>query len=166
MIRIREEQAADAAAIDPVIAAAFKKHPRSDQRESLIVRALRDAGALTIALVAEEDHTIVGHVAFSPVEIAGAQGWHALGPLAVAPVRQNAGIGSALVRAGLDELRAKRARGSVVVGEPGFYTRFGFAREPGLTCAGVPDEYVLALAFAENAACGRVVHHPAFEAGL
>ena len=104
---IREEREGDFDAIRVIVAKAFKDHPFSNQREPLLIDALRRAGALTIALVAEEDGAIAGHIAFSPVQIeARFQNWYGLGPLAISPERQRAGIGQALVRAGLVRLAA------------------------------------------------------------
>jgi putative acetyltransferase len=68
---IREEREGDFAAIRLILAAVFRDHPYSNQREHFLVDALRSAGALTVALVAEEDGEIVGHIAFSPIQIDG-----------------------------------------------------------------------------------------------
>jgi hypothetical protein len=89
---IREEREGDFDAIRVIVAKAFKDHPFSNQREPLLIDALRRAGALTIALVAEEDGAIAGHIAFSPVQIeARFQNLYGLGPLAISPERQRAG---------------------------------------------------------------------------
>lgn len=160
---IRNEEPKDEGAIAIVLAAAFKDHPFSNQREPLLVEALRVAGAMTVSLVAELDGEVVGHIAFSPVTIDGlAGGWLALGPLAVRPDRQGQGIGKVLVRHGLERLRALPALGCVLVGDSAYYGRFGFARAAGLGVAGVPPDYVLVLAFAGSAPEGTVEHHAAF----
>ena len=160
---IREEREGDFAAIRLVLAAAFRDHPYSDQREHFLVDALRGAGALTVALVAEEDGEIVGHIAFSPIQIDGRlQGWYGLGPVAVHPHRQRAGIGQALVRAGLVRLANLRAGGCVLLGEPAYYGRFGFAVHPQLRLEGVPPEYFMALAFGSTYPSGAVTYHGAF----
>lgn len=160
---IRPETAADAAAIATLTRAAFASHPFSQQTEAAIIAALRVDAALTVSLVAECGGQVVGHIAFSPVQVSdGTGGWFGLGPMAVAPPWQRQGIGSALLRRGLEALRARGARGCVVLGEPGFYGRFGFAPQPGLTLAGVPPEYFLALAFDGGVPQGGVAYHPAF----
>lgn len=162
---IRDELPADSEAIAAVTRAAFADHPHSQQTEQFIVDALRRAGALTVSLVAEEDGGVVGHVAFSPVVIGdGSAGWYGLGPVSVLPARQGQGIGQALVRQGLARLRALAAGGCVLVGEPAFYGRFGFAHEPALRLAGVPPEYFLALPLAGPPAGGEVRFHAAFGA--
>lgn len=165
MLTIRAERAGDAAAIAEVVRDAFVGHPHSRQTEPFIVAALRRAGALTISLVAEIEGEIIGHIAFSPVSISGEiSNFHALGPLAVSPLRQRQGAGQALVRAGLDALRSAGSRGCVVVGDPAYYRRFGFARHPDCTVPGIPPDYVLALAFDGAPVIGDITHHPAFRA--
>ena len=89
-------------------------------------------------------------------------GWLLAGPVAVLPACQRRGIGSALVVAGLAALRARRALGCVLVGDPAFYARFGFASLPGVVYEGVPDEYVLCLPFGPAAPAGVICAHAAF----
>lgn len=162
---LRTETPADVAAIEQVTRAAFLHHPHSRQTEQFIVRDLRAAGDLTLSLVAEEAGRVVGHIAFSPVAFPdGVAGWYGVGPVSVMPERQRRGIGGALVRAGLDRLRALGARGCVLVGDPGFYGRFGFVRAEGMSLEGVPPEVLLALAFAGASPRGEVRFHPAFAA--
>lgn len=160
---IRDEAEPDVEAIGPLITDAFRTAPHSSGSEAMIVAGLRRAGALTLSLIAVEDEAVVGHVAFSPVKIDGSdQGWFALGPIAVRPDRQGRGIGAALIRAGLERLRAQDAQGCVLVGDPTYYARFGFQTRSGLWMTGVPSEYVLSLPLAESVARGKVTHHPAF----
>jgi putative acetyltransferase len=71
-------------------------------------------------------------------------------------------VDRALIEVGLGALRARRASGCVLVGDPAFYQRFGFRHYPGVTCSGVPDEHVLCLPLASDAPTGDVIHHPAF----
>ena len=144
---------------------AFKVHPYSQQTEQFIIRALRDANALTLSLVAEEDGRVVGHVAFSPVTIAGRHcDWYGLGPVSVLPKCQRQGIGKALIEAGLHRLRTCGAEGCVLVGDPGYYERFGFRNIPDLVLEGVPQEVFLALPFGEDVTRGTVVFHEGFNA--
>ena len=85
-MRIRTETPADAAAIEALTIAAFAQSSHNSHAEQFIVRALRAAEALTLSLVAEEDGSLVGHAALSPVSISdGSQGWHGLGPISVLP---------------------------------------------------------------------------------
>lgn len=81
-----------------------------------------------LSLVAEADEAVVGHVAFSRVQIEGDAGSLAfiLAPLAVHPGHQKHGIGAALVRSGLDRLVALGTAVVFVYGDPAYYGRFGF----------------------------------------
>jgi len=107
---------------------------------------------------------VVGHVAISPVIISsGAAGWYGLGPIAVRPDRQGEGIGSALVRAALDALRNRDARGCVLLGDPAYYSRFGFAPHPGLELPGVPPDHFQALSLGGEIPAGHVSYSKAFD---
>ncbi|TFH88473.1 N-acetyltransferase [Billgrantia azerbaijanica] len=162
---LRPEAPDDAEAIEAVTVAAFGEAPHTSHTEQHIVRALRAAGALSVSLVAECDGELVGHVAASPVTLLdGTPGWFGLGPVSVLPAWQGRGIGSALVRACLGRLRERGARGCVLVGEPGYYQRFGFRSLPGLILPGVPPEYFMALCWTNERPRARVAFHPAFEA--
>ncbi len=170
MIVIRPETANDQAAIGSVTRAAFAQLSHSSQTEALVIEALRRAGALTVSLVAVIENQVVGHVAISPVRLTSAGGgelggWYGLGPLSVLPSLQRRGTGSRLVREGLARLEASGAHGCVVLGEPGYYRRFGFANSPALAADGLPPEYFMSLAFAGNVPAGRVAYHPAFFVG-
>ena len=160
---IRPEAPADTAAIEAVTVAAFRNAPHSSLTEHFIVRALREAGQLSVSLVADDDCTVVGHVAVSPVTISdGTVGWYGLGPVSVAPDRQGRGIGAQLVEHALSELRRTGASGCVVLGEPDYYSRFGFIAEPSLTLHGVPPEYFQAVTFAGPLPVGEVSYHESF----
>ncbi|AGM45264.1 hypothetical protein KGEDBEEJ_01066 [Aeromonas hydrophila] len=63
---------------------------------------------------------------------------------------------------GLAQLKGMGAAGCVVLGDPGFYGRFGFVSEPGLTLLGVPAEYFMARSFGAVMPRGEVCYHPAF----
>lgn len=163
-VHVRREVASDIPRIRAIHVAAFADHPFSRQTEHLIVDALREANALTLSLVAEEAGVVLGHVAFSPVTIGETQGdWYILGPIGVEPNAQRAGIGSALVLAGLTALRERGAAGCVLVGDPHFYQRFGFQQDSKLTVEGVPAEYVLCVDFGSGVPEGEVAHHEAFQ---
>lgn len=162
---IRSEKAADARAIFSLTAAAFLGHPHSQQTEQWIVDALREAGVLSLSLVAEKKGALVGHVAFSPVGIAdGSPEWYGLGPVSVVPAWQGRGVGTALIAEGLARLQAEGALGCVVLGEPAYYGRFGFVHHPGLVLDGVPPDYFQALPFGAHLAQGVVHYHAAFAA--
>ena len=113
--------------------------------------------------MAEADGVIVGHVAFSPVSISdGTPDWYGLGPISVDPARQGEGIGGALVREGLEQLKVLAAAGCVLLGDPAYYSRFGFEADPKLTLDGVPPEYFMRVAFSPVYGAGSVSYHPGF----
>lgn len=164
-LAVRAETAGDAEAIGELTETAFRDAPHSSHTEHFIVAALRRAGQLTVSLVAEEGGAIVGHVAISPVAISsGATAWYGLGPISVVPTHQKRGIGSALMEAALAELRRLDGRGCVVLGDPGYYGRFGFRSEPTLALPGVPQAYFQALALVGDVPAGTVKYHEAFDA--
>jgi putative acetyltransferase len=162
---IRNEIKSDIEVIAEITKAAFKNLAVSNHTEQFIINALRDANALTISLVAEAEKKVVGHVAFSPVTISdGSLGWYGVGPVSVLPELQKQGIGKSLIHEGLSSLKALGAKGCVLVGDPGYYKRFGFINPMNLFIDGVPQEYFLALPFGENKASGTVVFHEGFTA--
>lgn len=82
----------------------------------------------TLSLVADIENAPAGYVSFSPLTLAGATDLSAylLAPLAVLPDRQKQGIGSALVRQGLQRLEQDGVNLVLVYGDPDYYGRFGF----------------------------------------
>lgn len=163
---IRDELPTDADVIRLLTTQAFRDAPHSSGTEAAIIEALRAARCLTVSLVAEtQDDGVIGHVAFSPITVDGVTAdWYGLGPVAVCPDRRKQGIGAALIETGLDRLRALGASGCVVLGDPAYYRRFGFASDPALTYADVPAEYFQRLVFRGPSVTGKVAYHPAFEA--
>ncbi len=163
-MRIRAEQPADIDAIRELTDRAFASEAHSSGTEAAIIDALRGAGALTLSLVAEKDGAILGQVSFSPVTIDGSPGeWVGLGPISVDPNHQRTGIGTALIDAGLAQMKAAGADGCVLVGDPAYYSRFGFLGDCGLTYGDVPPKYVQQRALNGQPATGRVTYSPAFE---
>lgn len=162
-LTIRSEHPGDASVVEAIARAAFRDHPHSRHDEPLIIRTLRRSNALSLSLVAQVGTAVVGHVAFSPVKMeGGAPGWYGAGPLAVAPSWQRQGIGQRLMGQGLDRLRRMGAQGCVVVGDPAYYARFGFAAMAGVETAGVPASLLLCLPWRSPPPVGLVRFHPAF----
>jgi putative acetyltransferase len=120
---VRHEQPGDEPAVRDVILDAMRNV------EADMVDQVRAHGKAVLSLVAVVDGDVVGHILFSPASFdAGTPELPSLGlaPLAVKTAHQNRGIGSALVREGLEEAR-RRGYGSVLVlGHPTYYPRFGF----------------------------------------
>lgn len=160
-VLVRREDAADVAAIHELNVAAFDGR----DEEADLVDALREDGDLVLSLVAVDRTRVVGHIGFSRVTIEtelGPEGGIALAPIGVHPQRQGVGIGRRLVESGLDELRRLGESVVVVVGNPTYYSRFGFSTERGedYPCVYSGSSYMaLHLGEGERFAMGAV-HFP------
>lgn len=119
---LRAERPEDAAAIRALVTNAFGRPDEAD-----LVDALRAGGDLTHSLVAEEKGEIVGHIALSRLKSPAKS--LALAPVTVAPDRQGEGIGGALIRAAIARAIADGDALIFVLGDPAYYTRFGFTTE-------------------------------------
>jgi putative acetyltransferase len=163
MSLIRPETPSDTVPIRRIHLAAF---PTSD--EANLVECLRDAQALFVSLLWEHDGQSVAHVAFSLVTVDGRQvNGVGLGPVAVDPGCQRRGIGSTLIRAGFKACHEAGCEFVVVLGEPAFYRRFGFATASrfGLHNEYGVDEPFMVLELrpgALNGLRGLVRYHAAF----
>ena len=119
---IRYAAPSDHAAIEAVVEAAFGR-----AGEARLVERLRADDDAMFELVAEDAGAVVGHIMFSRLWADRNELYAALAPLAVRPDLQRSGLGSQLVRAGLDSVRQFGAFGVLVLGDPAYYGRFGFA---------------------------------------
>ena len=169
MLVIRPEKPEDVAAIRQVNEEAF-----GGQNEADIIEKLRSRQAFTLSLVATRTDKVIGHILFSPVTIESESESYAalgLGPVAVLPPYQNKGIGSQLVRTGIEICRKAGHEVIVLVGHPTYYPRFGFLRAStyDLKCEyDVPDEAFMALELHQSALEGRsgtVKFRPEFSEG-
>jgi putative acetyltransferase len=98
--------------------------------EASLVSALGAEGYVRASLVAEAEGRVIGHILFSNLPILTPDATIpalSLAPLAVIPEKQRQGVGSALVREGLQFCRTHGHRIVVVLGHPEFYPRFGFS---------------------------------------
>jgi len=165
-IAVRHERTGDAARVFEIQERAFGR-----AAEAVLVDALRERARPVISFVAESRGQIVGHVLFSPVTVgqgAGARAAMGLAPLAVDPVHQGLGVGSALARAGLEACRSAGHLVVVVLGSPAYYGRFGFepATLHGLSYPGPADPAFQVVSLEPGALAGfaGVAHyHPAFD---
>ena len=125
---IEPEQPSDHARIAEVVRRAFSSQPGVD----VMVAAIRVSPRYRqgLAFVARADDRVVGFVMISGTDLVGADGSRrevlTLTPLAVAPEYERRGIGSALVRAALDEADRRAEQLVVLEGSPQYYDRFGF----------------------------------------
>jgi putative acetyltransferase len=164
---IRHETAADLEAIRQVHHLAF-----GQDAEARLVDALRDGGYVGVSLVAEKHQQVVGHVLFSHLPIvteAGSVPALALAPMAVLPACQRQGIGSALVRRGLEVCKEHDHRIVVVLGHPHFYQRFGFSSKLAAQLESLYSGRESFMAFelvsgALGGVTGRVQYPPPFNA--
>ena len=162
MILIQPEMPADYAAVCEIHRRAFGR-----ANEAELVESLRRVAQPQISLVVVSAQQLVGHIFFSAVSIQGASSAITalgLGPMAVAPEVQNRGLGSRLVRAGLEACRLMGHQVVVVLGHPHFYPRFGFepASRKGLRYEHpVPDEVFMVTELKPGALSGHsgVVHY-------
>lgn len=162
---IRKEKKSDYESITNLTIEAFRNHPISRQTEHYIVNALRQAGALSISLVAEINGQIVGHIAFSPITASdGTKDWYGMGPVSVLPDYQKQGVGKALITNGLSLLKDMGGKGCALVGPPDYYRRFGFKNYPELMHEGIPQEVFLAMPFDKKTPKGNIYFHEGFKA--
>ena len=80
-------------------------------------------------LVAEDDGAVQGHIFFSRMWADRTGLYGALAPLAVRPDRQGQGVGGKLVRSGIESAREFGCHGLLVLGDPAYYSRFGFSAQ-------------------------------------
>jgi putative acetyltransferase len=123
VVSIRHENHEDIPLIYSVHEQTFKR-----DAEAKLTDKLREACTDCLSLVAEDNGTIVGHVMFTPVlikkdKIISGMG---LAPMAVLPSKQRLGIGTQLIKSGLQILQEKGCPFVIVLGHPEYYPRFGF----------------------------------------
>ena len=165
---IRPERPGDVAGIRHVNRSAFPTTVEAD-----LVDALRQHAHPLVSLVVVEGEALVGHILFSPVTLVPHPELPMMGlaPMAVLPGKQRLGIGSMLVRTGLDECRTLGFAAVVVLGHADYYPRFGFVPASAFDLASeydVPDDVFMALELEPGALrhkAGTIRYHPAF-AGL
>lgn len=161
---IRHEEPRDHDAIHQLTLRAFEEMPYSNGSEAPIIRGLRNAGDLTISLVAEDNGEIIGHIAFSPVTIGGKHdGWFGLEPVSVSPDRQKQGIGRALIEEGLKRLQKLGASGCALVGSPDLYSRWGFESDGQLAYGSLDRRYVQRFIFRGKAPSGELAFAAVFD---
>ncbi|WP_322570591.1 N-acetyltransferase [Rhodohalobacter sp.] len=128
-MNIRQSTPKDNPAIRNLHLSAFPKEEREVVAKLAADLISEPTEPETLSLVAETDGgDLAGHVVFSPVrinnhdEIAG----YILAPLGVSPEHQNQGVGSALIKQGLEWLASKGVHLVFVYGDPAYYGRYGF----------------------------------------
>ena len=128
-IDIRESAPHDVESIGALYPTAF---PEEDLLP--LVRDLLAATRDTLSLVGIMGNVLAGHIVFTICSVARKPDKVALlGPLAVAPACQRQGVGAALIHAGMRRMETAGMRRIFVLGDPGYYGRFGFAPDDGVT---------------------------------
>jgi len=134
-MNIRHFQKTDLDSILTVIETAF-----SDEENKVIMNLVQELHQETSSpsiksLVAEVDNEMIGYVSFSPIFLKSdsSVSGYILAPLAISPEHQKQGIGSSLIKSGIDILTQDGAGVLLVYGDPAFYGRFGFNEEIGRT---------------------------------
>lgn len=163
-VHIRTEEEQDWADVQAVNESAFER-----TAEAHLVAALREQAHPVISLVAEHGDAIVGHIMFSPVVLPVRPELRLMGlaPMAVAPEHQRKGIGSALVRVGLEQCKQLDFGAVVVLGHPEYYPRFGFSAAMRLSIGceyEVPEEAFMVVELQPgylHGASGKVKYHAA-----
>ncbi|MBT8422825.1 MAG: N-acetyltransferase [Gammaproteobacteria bacterium] len=127
-MRLRESVPADAPSIAELHRDAFGEAEGATVAQ-LALDLLKDPTAQPLlSLVAFQDDTLAGHVIFSHITVDGNDiGACIMAPLAVAETQQKQGVGTRLIRHGLAVLRERGLRIVLVLGDPAYYTRAGFA---------------------------------------
>ena len=156
---VRGEKAADYATISEINRLAFGR-----EEEANLVNAIRKTKSYEFgfSLVAVREDIILGHVMFSKGFITH-RGRRfkclILGPIAVHPEHQRKGIGKALVNEGLERAKEVGFGAVIVVGDPAYYSAFGFKPAGGMklrTTLGVPDENFMAKEISRNSLRGII----------
>lgn len=153
MLSPRSAAPGDDAAIRRVLEAAFGGAEEAD-----LVERLRAEQAVLLSLVAEAGQEVAGHALFSRMYIDTPQGpvaAVALAPVGVLPAWQRTGIGQALIRTGLEQLREAGEGIVTVLGNPAYYTRFGFTiKAAAMLSHPFPREYYMAMELVPGALTG------------
>ena len=167
---VREELPEDISAVRLVNVRAFGRTQEAD-----IIDKLRQNCSDLLSLVAVRQNDVVGHILFSPTTVESedrsTQGM-GLAPMAVRPDCQRQGIGSELIRAGIEELKSNRCAFIVVLGHPQYYPRFGFERASRYGIRSewqVPDEAFMILMLDESemrSVSGVAKYRPEFAEAL
>lgn len=149
MVKIRQENQADYAAVYEVVKEAFAAAEHSGGTEQELVTALRKSASFIpeLSLVAVDGEKIVGHILFTRARV-GKDIELALAPLSVAPGCQRKGIGMALMEEGHRIAKSLGYGYSIVLGHPGYYPKAGYvpASVYGISASfDVPDENFMAL---------------------
>ena len=152
-VRILRERSGDVAAIDALVLAAF-----GPGRFAKTAERLREAAALAAGFCAFEGERLIGSVRLWSITVGAARSVF-LGPIAVDVASRRGGLGAELVQACVDEARAMKLDGVLLIGDPPYFSRFGFVAAPDAVFSGPVDRRrIMWLPITDVAPVGRV--HP------
>ena len=130
---IRREEARDAVAVDQLVLAAF-----GPGRFAKTAERIRETAAMTAGFCVYQGEGLIGSVRLWAVQVGEARSVF-LGPIAVDQTRRSGGLGGELVQACIEEARLQGLDGVLLVGDPPYFSRFGFELAPQVTLAGPVD---------------------------
>ena len=138
---VRESKACEQARVEAIYPLAFP-----DEDLVPLLRDLWREPEHILSLVAERDDVLVAHAIFTRCSLSPEPASLALlGPIAVQPDQQGRGAGSALILEGFRRLREEGAAMVCVLGDPAYYSRFGFEAsrsvEPPYSASDLPGEW-------------------------
>lgn len=142
---VRKARVEDKAQIERVYESAFP----AEEWETVyrIAESLLDNDGL--CWVIESEGEVVAHVSYSLVQIEGKALGYILAPLAVSKELHSQGLGTKLVNASMEELKAAGVKVFFVYGDPNYYGRFGYSAD---LADGFEVPYTLAHPFGWQAA--------------
>jgi predicted N-acetyltransferase YhbS len=133
-VRIERERSGDAAAVDALVLAAF-----GPGRFAKTAERLREASELAVGFTAHEGERLIGSVRLWSIMVGEARSVF-LGPIAVDASSRRGGLGAELVRACLEEAKAMALDGVLLIGDPPYFSRFGFVAAPQAVFSGPVDQ--------------------------
>lgn len=170
-IVVRQESPTDYPEVYSLNIAAFKQ-----RKEAKLVDHLRSSKSFIpeLSLVACVNDKIVGYILFTKINIVGngnSAESLALAPISVLPELQRKGVGSILIKEGLNLAKKLGYKSVIVLGHEEYYPRFGFSptNKWGIKPPfNIPEKFFLGLELEDNAFAdmsGTVVYSREFELG-
>lgn len=169
---VRQESKKDYRGITRCNDLAFKQ-----KSEGTLVEAIRKNLKFIpeLSLVAEVNAKIIGHILFFPIIIESNQNNFSslsLAPMSVIPEYQNKGIGTELVKSGLEKAGELGFESVIVLGHERYYPRFGFKPASNWSIKPpfpVPDEAFMAIELIPDALTevnGNVIYPKEYDVAL
>lgn len=158
---LRDERPSEIPTINKIAVAAFATKAYGDGTEGDLIDSLRRDGDLSLSLVADLNGVVVGRVSMSPATVGKADGWYGLGPVAVDTDHFKQGIGSTLIRTALGRVAEQGAAGVVLVGDPNYYSRFGFVKGGSVQYLNIEAKNVMVRTLNGPTATGVITFAPA-----